>query len=82
MKRSVAALILALGLSTSFALAEDKKYYDREHKDYHTWNSDEDSRYKQYREEKKIPEHSFARAKRSEQADYWKWRHQHSDDKR
>ena len=59
--------------------ADDKRYYDSEHKDYHVWDAKEDAAYRHYLEEKKIAYHEWSKAPRREQRDYWAWRHQHPD---
>jgi uncharacterized protein YxeA len=81
----VAALILMGGLSATVARADDhdnKRYYDKAHKDYHQWNDSEESSYAKFREERHIPDHPFAKARPTEQQQYWSWRHDHPDDKR
>jgi len=58
---------------------QSRRYEDKAHKDFHEWNADEDASYRRYLEEHHKKYHDFARAKRNEQNDYWKWRHAHSD---
>jgi hypothetical protein len=59
--------------------SHDRRIYDREHKDYHNWNNDEDKQWHVYvgTEHKKY--HDYDKANRKEQADYWKWRHDHDN---
>ncbi len=76
------SILLAGVLTVPFAMnAQDhpKKYYDAEHKDYHEWNSNENTQYHSYLTEKKMKNVDFARAKKAQQRDYWKWRHDHPD---
>ena len=64
--------------------AKQQRIYDRDHKDYHNWNGDEDRNYRQwytqtyngreYREYNKLNKH--------DQDAYWKWRHEHGDNDR
>ena len=61
--------------------AKNQRVYDRAHKDYHNWNSDEDRRYREwytsthngrdYRDYNKL--------NHKDQTAYWNWRHQHGD---
>lgn len=55
------------------------KVYDKQHKDYHDWNSNEDRAWGQYQTENKKTPHEFSKAKPKEQAQYWNWRHAHPD---
>ena len=57
----------------------DKRYYDRNAKDYHQWNEREDRVYRMYLEQNRRKYHGWAKANRTEQDQYWKWRHSHSD---
>jgi hypothetical protein len=57
------------------------RIYDREHRDYHTWNNDEDGRYRQWytntyngREYR-----DYNRLHKKDQQQYWNWRHSHGD---
>ena len=62
---------------------DDQRVYDRAHRDYHNWNSDEDNAYRQwygqtyngrqYRDYRKLH-------KKQQQA-YWKWRHDNDHDR-
>ena len=61
---------------------QSRRYEDRSHKDSHEWNTDEDQAYRRYLQEHHKKYHDFAKAKKSEQNDYWNWRHAHSDNDR
>ena len=91
MNRYATALLLAVSVSAPLVMAQDratttttttKRYYDPSHKDYHQWNDNEDRSYTVFRTEKHIPDHTFVKARRTEQNQYWSWRHDHPDDKR
>jgi hypothetical protein len=58
----------------------NKTYYDAAHKDQHEWNNDENGRWNSYRNEHHIKQSNFARASKREQQDYWKYRHEHSNE--
>ena len=48
--------------------------------DYHTWNSNEDRAYRAYLTEQHRDYRDFNRTSRSQQQQYFAWRHKHSDD--
>jgi hypothetical protein len=84
--RYLASFLLAVGLATApLALADDHdnhRYYDKEHKDYHRWNENEQRSSGIFLTENHIQVHVFRKAPASEQQQYWKWRHEHPDEKR
>jgi hypothetical protein len=57
----------------------DRKVYDSEHKDYHNWNKDEDQQWHVYLGTEHQKYHDFDKANKKQQADYWKWRHDHEN---
>jgi hypothetical protein len=61
--------------------AEDhyKRYYDREGRDYHTWNPQEDRAYRVYLGEQHREYRDFGRVKVVQQREYFRWRHVHPD---
>jgi hypothetical protein len=61
--------------------ASNQGIFDRDHKDYHHWNDDEDRNYRQwYNERYKGREYrEYSRLKKHDQDAYWNWRHQHGD---
>ena len=58
----------------------DKGYYDRDHKDCHTWDDHEGRAYQSWEEAQHKTHREFSRLKANEQSEYWKWRHEHPDD--
>jgi hypothetical protein len=58
------------------------RVYDENHKDYHNWDDNENRAWGQYLSENHKKPHDFKKAKKSEQAQYWNWRHDHQDDRR
>ncbi len=58
---------------------QTRRYEDKAHKDSHEWNSNEDQAYRRYLQEHHKKYHDFAKAKKTEQSDYWNWRHSHPD---
>ena len=71
-----AALLVPMTVS---AAAHDKKYYDRDAKDYHTWNSQEDRAYHAYVVDQHQQYRDFKKVKPAQQQEYFKWRHEHPD---
>ena len=57
----------------------EKRYYDREGHDYHTWNSNENHAYRAYLQEQHRDYREFNRVNRGRQQQYFKWRHTHPD---
>jgi hypothetical protein len=84
MSRYFCALLLGAALLGTTAFADDhhdkdKRYYDREHKDYHEWNERENEAYRHYLEENHREHHDWEKANKREQQEYWHWRHEHPD---
>jgi hypothetical protein len=75
-----AALAVPLLLSAQGRDNNSRQYEDKAHHDSHEWNSNEDQAYRRYLQEHHRKYHEFAKAKRSEQSDYWNWRHSHPDE--
>jgi hypothetical protein len=83
-RRSLAAFTLlgalaGVALIPSTALAQvgvDLRFFDRSHKDYHTWNGDEDRVYRQYLVDHHRKYREFGRTSRVQQQSYWSWRHE------
>ena len=58
----------------------EKRYYDRDGRDYHQWNDHEDRAYRLYLGEQHQEYREFRRVKPAHQKEYFKWRHEHPDD--
>jgi hypothetical protein len=58
---------------------KDKTYYDRDGKDRHTWNGQEDKAYRVYLGEQHRDYVDFGKVKVAQQTEYFRWRHQHPD---
>ena len=74
-----ALLLTAVVIGPTALRAEDRRYYDREGKDYHTWNSQEDRAYRVYVGEQHQQYREFKKVKPAQQQVYFKWRHEHPD---
>jgi hypothetical protein len=61
----------------------EQRYYDRTHRDYHVWNDREDGAFRRWANERHYQTNrQFARMKRRQQSEYWRWRHEHPDNDR
>jgi hypothetical protein len=58
----------------------NKRYYDKGHKDYHTWDSNEDRAYERYQTDHH-QKHAFTELNPGQQTAYWNWRHNNPDSK-
>ncbi len=58
----------------------NKRYYDKKHKDYHTWDNNEDSAYQRYQTEHR-QKRAFAQLSSRQQNNYWNWRHSNPDNR-
>jgi hypothetical protein len=57
----------------------DKRYYDRQNRDYHAWDDHEDRAYRIYLGEQHRDYRDFSRANAAQQREYFRWRHEHPD---
>jgi hypothetical protein len=57
----------------------EKRYYDRDGRDYHAWNDKEDRAYRMYLEEQHREYREFGKNKAAQQREYFRWRHEHPD---
>jgi hypothetical protein len=71
--------ILCYPVVTRTAYADDHRYYDAEHKDYHEWNENEGRAWRHWLEINHRAYHEWDKAKTREQREYWHWRHDHQD---
>src|ERR1700680_579852 len=55
------------------------RVYDKEHKDYHNWDDNENKAWGQYLTENHKSSHEYAKANKKEQSQYWNYRHAHPD---
>jgi hypothetical protein len=58
----------------------NKRYYDRQHKDYHNWNSNEDHAYQRYQAEHR-EKRPFIKLNTRQKTIYWGWRHENPDNR-
>ena len=78
------ALLAPIGLAPTMLRAEpqtaNRSYHDKERNDDHQWNGQEDKAYRLYNKESHRKANNFHNQKDEDQQNYWKWRHEHSDE--
>jgi len=90
MNRYLTALFISAALAGSAPVRADdhhsdsqtKRYYDKDARDYHEWNQNENQVYHQYVTDNHKRDRDFSRTTRTEKKDYFKWRHDHPDQDR
>lgn len=58
---------------------ENKRYHDRDGRDYHVWNEQEDRAYRLYLKDQHKEYREWRNVRGSEQGEYFRWRHSHPD---
>jgi hypothetical protein len=56
-----------------------RRVYDKDHKDYHNWDDNENRAWGQFLTENHKSSHEFSKANKKEQSQFWNWRHAHPD---
>ncbi len=77
-----AALVAPVSILAAAAPQEatvQVRVYDRDHKDYHNWDENENRAWGNYLTENHKRPHDFNKASKREQSSYWNWRHAHPD---
>ncbi|HLK67680.1 MAG TPA: hypothetical protein VKU19_29820 [Bryobacteraceae bacterium] len=74
-----AALCAPVALMPTVLRADDHVYHDKARNEDHHWDSKEDRAYRIWVKENHRKYKDFAKLKEEEQAQYWNWRHEHSD---
>jgi hypothetical protein len=86
--RTIASLILAAALAAPMAIMASPvpqeagvtvRVYDRNHKDYHNWDDNENRAWGVFLTNNHAKYHEFSKSSRKEQGQYWDWRHSHPD---
>jgi hypothetical protein len=83
MRKALFTVLMSAAMTTAvpnLLRAQDHRYYDRDHKDYHEWNEGEGRAYRHWLVEERHHKYvDWAHASRALQRDYWRWRHDHQD---
>ena len=74
-----AALVAPLASKVSATPQVTVRFYDRDHKDYHNWDENEGRYYETYRHDHRGYSVEFKHTTREQQRAYWRWRHEHPD---
>ena len=84
--RIFASLILTAALAAPAAItasaspqAVTVRVYDRDHKDYHNWDDNENRQWGIFLTNNHRDYHEYSRSNRKEQSEYWNWRHSNPD---
>jgi uncharacterized protein YecT (DUF1311 family) len=72
-------VVLAAPSAQDRRSAQERRVYDRAHKDYHVWDDREDRAYHAWLAEQHHRNQAYSRLKQKEQREYWSWRHDHGD---
>jgi type III secretory pathway component EscR len=72
-----AALIAPVTVQADDRNQQDRRYYDRDARDYHRWDNNEDRAYRMYLQEQRRDYRQFHRVNRGQQQQYFRWRHDH-----
>ena len=78
---AVAAPVSMLATPAPQEAGVQVRVYDKNHKDYHNWDDNENRAWGAYLTENHRSPHEYARANKKEQSQYWNWRHSHPDDR-
>ncbi len=88
MHRYIASLFLTAALAAPVSImavpvpqeaSAQVRVYDKDHKDYHNWDDNENRAWGQFLSENHKKPHEFSKANKKEQSQYWNWRHAHPD---
>jgi hypothetical protein len=71
--------VLALG---DAGCAVGFRVYDPDYGRYHYWNGQEETQFRVYLDGRHEPYRKFRSLEKDQQREYWKWRHERSDEDR
>ncbi|PYU81404.1 MAG: hypothetical protein DMG50_16215 [Acidobacteria bacterium] len=77
-----AALVAPVAIMAAPAPQEARvqlRVYDKQHKDYHNWDDNENRAWGQYLAQNHRNSREFSKVSKREQSKYWNYRHTHSD---
>ena len=79
----VAAMLMSAAFGTGCIFHRTYRAYDSYYNDYHKWNDREAEYYQRWcHETNRDPGRAYRKLPSDEQEEYWKWRHQSSDEGR
>jgi type III secretory pathway component EscR len=74
-----AALVVPVVIRADDDHGQTKRYYDKNDRDWHEWNENENHAYHQYLHDNHKRDHDFSKASSRERNEYFKYRHAHPD---
>jgi hypothetical protein len=74
---TAASLVAPMAVMADGDNHREKRYYDRDGRDYHRWNDQEEREYRQYLVDQHRRYVVFARVRAPQRRDYFRWRHEH-----
>lgn len=74
---SMTAFVPAASAQDRDQSRQERRVYDREHKDYHNWTKDEDHVYRDYLTQQHRKYRDIEKLSKKQQNEYWRWRHDH-----
>ena len=86
----IASLLLTAALAAPVAImavpvpqeaSVKVRVYDRNHKDYHNWDDNENRAWGVFLTDNHRHSHEYAKSNKKEQSEYWNWRHSHPDNR-
>ena len=89
-RQYIASLFLTAALAAPLSLmaaprpqeaSVQVRVYDKQHRDYHNWDDNENRAWGQYLSENHRDAHEYSKSNKREQSHYWNWRHSHPDDR-
>lgn len=75
----MAAVFLALAWISGCAARGSVRYYDPVYHQYHAWNQQEMTHYREWEDENHHRDRDFRSRSQQQQNEYWQWRHDHYD---
>jgi len=86
--RFIASLFMTAALAAPVSImaaarpqAVQIRVYDKDHKDYHNWDDNEDRAYRGYLTDQHQTYRAYDKQNHKTQSQYWNWRHDHPDSK-
>jgi hypothetical protein len=76
---ALAAPVSVMGAGIPQEAGVQVRVYDRDHKDYHNWDDNENRAWGTYLTENHKDSHDYSKSNKKEQSRYWNWRHAHPD---
>jgi hypothetical protein len=79
---AAASILSSMSILSISACARPHEYYDTIYSDRHRWDEREETAYRRWELERRFEHIAFERRREEEQREYWRWRHDHPDDRR